>query len=157
MSKLIRFVYFSQAQYEFEDEELKTLLLTCQHNNRGKGITGLLVYHDLNFFQVLEGERDSLYALLAVIERDTRHRDVTAVLEETIEQRCFDDWSMGYLPVQGDPELLQQMHDLRRAFPPDVQGAIFTSQTMPFLKGFYQRSRLKDQSALDVPRQGPRY
>ncbi len=152
MSKLIRFVYFSQAQYEFKDEELRNLLQVCQANNKKNGISGLLVYHDLNFFQVLEGESDAVYALLSVIEQDTRHRDVMAVLEESISERSFANWSMGYLPIMGDQVLLQQMHDLRQAFPPDVQGAIFQSQTMPFLKGFYQRSRLKDQSALDVPK-----
>ncbi|OYV16473.1 MAG: hypothetical protein CG438_1611, partial [Methylococcaceae bacterium NSP1-1] len=52
---MIRKTYASTALKDWTPEELLELLKVCRDNNAAKDITGMLVYSDRTFFQVLEG------------------------------------------------------------------------------------------------------
>ncbi len=56
----------------------------------------MLLYIDETFFQVLEGNEESLHNLYKKIELDERHTKVVKLIEEPIDKRTFSDWSMGY-------------------------------------------------------------
>lgn len=56
------------------------------------------MFHDGNFFQVLEGPADVVDACYSRIERDPRHRGCIRLLSEIVEARLFADWSMAYVP-----------------------------------------------------------
>jgi Sensors of blue-light using FAD len=88
--------YSSQAVRHFESRELVDLLTLARVNNERLGITGMLLYIDGSFFQVLEGDEEALHALYKAIEADERHGKVIKLIEEPIEKRTFSDWSMGY-------------------------------------------------------------
>jgi hypothetical protein len=45
---------------------------------------------------VLEGEPAAVQSTFARICKDTRHRNVTLLLQEAIPERHFSQWSMGY-------------------------------------------------------------
>jgi hypothetical protein len=53
-------VYVSSAIYIFTQEELLILLDQCVELNKNNGITGMLLYKDGNFMQVLEGVKRML-------------------------------------------------------------------------------------------------
>jgi len=66
-------------------------------NNKLADVTGLLVYVDGNFLQVLEGEHEVVSTLLEKISQDHRHTDVKVVYKTIIEKRTFNSWQMAYV------------------------------------------------------------
>jgi len=49
-----------------------------------------------NILQVLEGEDCAVHETFRRNERDVRHYDVFTLIDEDIDERQFDGWSMGY-------------------------------------------------------------
>jgi hypothetical protein len=91
----IRLVYASTAASSLAYDDLVALLrYACQRNNEAD-ITGLLVYGQGRFRQVLEGERAIVHRLYNRIVGDLRHVDCTLLLPECIEQRAFDGATHG--------------------------------------------------------------
>lgn len=95
-SQLIQCIYASAASRDFKTEELAELLQAARENNAKLGLTGMLLYAEGSFFQVLEGQADLVDALYAKIERDQRHAQVTLIIKEPIPKRYFDAWTMGF-------------------------------------------------------------
>lgn len=95
-------VYVSSAVTPFSQSELATLLEKSRANNASLGITGMLLYKDGNFMQVLEGEEEQVMALNAKIIRDSRHRGVMILLKEHQPHRTFADWSMAFRDLGAD-------------------------------------------------------
>jgi hypothetical protein len=89
-------VYVSSAIKPFSQTELLDLLAQSRDNNTSLGITGMLLYKDGNFMQVLEGEEETVQALIAKIAHDPRHRGMIILLRGPLEERQFPDWSMGF-------------------------------------------------------------
>lgn len=98
-SELIHCVYASAGCRDFETQELAELLEAARENNAKLGLTGMLLYAEGSFFQVLEGEVDVVDALYAKIERDKRHAHVTLIIREPLPKRHFDAWTMGFYKV----------------------------------------------------------
>ncbi len=94
--ELIHRVYASAASRAFEPGQLAELLQTARENNAKLGLTGMLLYAEGSFFQVLEGPADAVDALYAKIERDPRHAQMTMIIKEPISKRHFDAWTMGF-------------------------------------------------------------
>lgn len=92
-------VYASRAVEPFDHDRLVQLLTESRANNARDGITGMLVYRDLDFIQILEGPDAAVRALLERIGRDPRHTDVRVLLEEQTSERKYAAWSMGYEPT----------------------------------------------------------
>ena len=101
---LTSLVYVSSAVELFSRAELLALLETSRRNNAPVGITGLLLYKDGNFMQVIEGAKAEIDKLQARIGRDPRHEGMLTLTERRIEQRQFSDWSMGFKNLS-DPVL----------------------------------------------------
>lgn len=93
---MLSVVYVSAAAVPFSDEALLALLGQSRRNNTRLGLTGLLLYRDGQFMQVLEGPDAAVRALYATIGRDPRHQGVRTLLEEPITERRFPDWAMGF-------------------------------------------------------------
>lgn len=65
--------------------------------NQQHGITGLLVFDGMNFWQLLEGDCDAVVALANRIERDPRHRDFHIAHQGFRDApRRFREWAMAY-------------------------------------------------------------
>ncbi len=94
--QLYSLIYVSIATDEPGSEELLEILRVSRVNNTRDDITGLLLYKDRRFMQLLEGPETAVCATFARIARDMRHHDVTILLEEKAEGRDFPDWSMGF-------------------------------------------------------------
>ncbi len=89
-------VYVSSAAHEFRTPELLGLLDRARVNNARLGVTGMLVYKDGNFMQVLEGEEAVVRDLATRIGSDSRHRGLIRLIEGPQDQRQFPEWSMGF-------------------------------------------------------------
>ncbi|NOU60890.1 BLUF domain-containing protein [Marinifilum caeruleilacunae] len=96
MPNLIHIVYVSFSRFKLSELELDQLLAEIRPKNLANGVTGLLLYNDEIFIQVIEGEQDTINSLYDRLEKDRRHTNIVKILEEEIKQRSFPDWSMGY-------------------------------------------------------------
>lgn len=97
---LIQLVYVSAAIQPFSQGDLRELLSKSRANNRPVGVTGLLLYHQQSFFQILEGPAETVTALFARIGRDQRHGRVLLLAKKHVEERSFGDWSMGFVDLE---------------------------------------------------------
>ena len=99
---LYRLVYISRAIELLSDQQLYTLLEQARFNNQLLSVSGLLLYKDLSFIQVLEGSRSSLESVFASICKDPRHFRIKTLIDiEPIVERSFPEWSMGFQHLDG--------------------------------------------------------
>jgi Sensors of blue-light using FAD len=94
---LVSLVYFSHARRRFDEAALLALLRVARANNARDGITGMLLYHDGNFIQALEGPRAAVERTFARIRANEAHDGVVATSVMPIDARQFAEWSMGFL------------------------------------------------------------
>ena len=97
---LIHCIYASRASVALGDTDIQGLLERARSNNSARGITGMLLFIEGSFFQVLEGEAAVVDEIYEVIARDPRHDRVTQIIREPIAQCSFGEWSMGFASVQ---------------------------------------------------------
>ena len=77
-------------------EKLKALYLKAKTNNYKHNITGVLIYKNQNFLQVLEGEEAAVNATFERIRFDRRHRNIFEVINTSIDERIFEDYNFGF-------------------------------------------------------------
>jgi hypothetical protein len=99
---LFSLTYVSSAKAAFSARELRELLKVCNRNNRERAVTGMLLYKDGNFMQVLEGAEPVVRGVYHAISRDPRHRSLITLLEREEPQRHFPGWSMGFADLGAD-------------------------------------------------------
>jgi len=96
MSELFHIVYVSFSHKSLTEKELEELLHEIRKKNQIHNVTGLLLYNNESFIQVVEGEKRTLKDLYEHIMKDHRHNNIVKLLEEPISQRVFPNWSMGF-------------------------------------------------------------
>jgi hypothetical protein len=101
-SPLLSLVYVSASSHLMNNAELEEILKKSRENNARLGLTGMLLYYEGAFMQVLEGSEDPVRGLYTRLGQDPRHHLITLLLEEYIPERNFPDWSMGYHRLQSD-------------------------------------------------------
>jgi hypothetical protein len=95
---MLTITYSSHAtdQLAVAQRGLENLLAVSRTRNLQRGITGLLLFRDGIFIQVLEGETAAVQLVYRLICQDPRHHSPVKLLEEPISSRRFPGWSMGY-------------------------------------------------------------
>lgn len=97
-------MYSSIAVTPFSEPELDALLVVSRANNARSGVTGMLLYRDGRFLQVLEGPEASIRQVMERIQDDSGHHSVRTLLEDRVTRRQFPDWTMGFPQVDPDDE-----------------------------------------------------
>ncbi|NOQ36898.1 MAG: hypothetical protein GQ569_13580 [Methylococcaceae bacterium] len=98
---LIRLICISSATTIPTDRELKELLDGAKVRNKKRGVTGFLVYKNGTYLQVLEGERETVENLFNIISQDSRTAGIVKLKDESITQREFAHWHMGFKNLDG--------------------------------------------------------
>lgn len=93
---LVRLIYVSCADHQMSDAELQEILAQAVARNKESGVTGMLLYSDGGFIQVLEGPSDAVDEIYARICGDRRHHSILRLCTDPIEQRDFAGWNMGF-------------------------------------------------------------
>jgi len=93
--------YVSTAAVDFSDEALIALLGEARSANTDRDVTGLLLYREGSFYQVLEGSEAAVMATFRDIEGDPRHKEVRVLFDGETDAREFADWQMGFLNLDG--------------------------------------------------------
>ena len=96
MTTLFHSIYSSTATTSFKEYQIPALLEQARGNNAQNSITGVLLYIEGSFFQVLEGAEKDVTAVYESICRDPRHERVTQIIREPVVHRSFADWTMGF-------------------------------------------------------------
>ncbi|WP_109299784.1 BLUF domain-containing protein [Aquimarina sp. AU474] len=71
------------------------------HNNVLE-ITGILIYSDGNFFQVLEGERQIIKKMFEKILKDSRHYNIIKMLDKEIKDGSFSKYYSSFVVISED-------------------------------------------------------
>ena len=92
---LIHHIYTSAATRYFESNTLLSLLEKARAKNASLGVTGMLLFENGSFFQILEGPESAVDALYKTIAQDNRHEKCVTIIREPIAKRAFAEWTMG--------------------------------------------------------------
>lgn len=95
-------LYASVSPPGLSESELVDILEVSRAKNLRLGVTGMLLYHDREIMQILEGEADVVKELYETITRDNRHRSVETLYQGPIEHRAFSLWSMAFKILDED-------------------------------------------------------
>jgi hypothetical protein len=94
---MFQIVYSSRARIAFTPTGLEKLLTGARARNTARAVTGLLVFCDGLFLQVLEGDPRDVIATFERIERDSRHGNVKTLFRDYSHAgKTFREWSMGF-------------------------------------------------------------
>ena len=93
---MVSLTYVSSARHYFSDQDLVQLLEQCHEKNTRLGITGMLLFKEGNFIQVLEGPEENVNQVYKSILNDPRHDGILRLIRENITERSFPGWSMGF-------------------------------------------------------------
>ncbi len=137
---MFHLIYTSHAVKPFSNDELIDLLNQSRVYNKEHGITGMLIYRNAKFMQVLEGEMTPVERIYSKIYKDQRHKRVVRVLEGNSEDRIFKNWSMGFKNLTDDN--LQSMEGFQDVDMFFDEHKMTESNTMAlvFLRLFYEKN-----------------
>jgi len=95
-------VYTSISNQKMSDDNLKDLLKKSRLKNATLNITGMLLYLDPFFIQILEGEEAIVNESFNIIKQDSRHQKVKIIYKKPIEERSFPNWTMGFNKISDE-------------------------------------------------------
>ncbi|MDD2816840.1 MAG: BLUF domain-containing protein [Thiotrichaceae bacterium] len=90
-----RLIYISHATRTFTAQEIEAIGEVSAHNNQRNEITGVLLFIQGIFFQILEGKPKDIDVVYGKILKDPRHNEILCLkAEEHLKTRMFPEWSM---------------------------------------------------------------
>jgi hypothetical protein len=92
---LSQLVYVSNRKPNCTAEEIEKILVACKKNNPPLNITGVLLYSDTKFIQLVEGEAKVIMELYDKIKKDPRHSNAMMISYNPIQEKSFPSWHMG--------------------------------------------------------------
>ncbi len=93
---LYQLIYISQAKEDLNYYDLDNILVSARKNNSTNQITGLLIFKDGFFIQLLEGSENQVKYILSKVVQDQRHKLVKVIGEWPTDKRFFPNWSMSF-------------------------------------------------------------
>jgi hypothetical protein len=121
-------LYSSVSPAGLSQLQLKDILDNARLKNLRLDITGMLLYHNREIMQILEGEEQTVKELYATICQDDRHTNLQVLYQGVVKQRSFSEWSMAFKML--DQTSAQQIVAGFEAFDDEVmpQNVISSSQ-----------------------------
>jgi hypothetical protein len=131
---VIQLVYASAATRPFSPDDLEVLLEKSRARNRFYDVTGILLYHNGSFLQVLEGPELGVGTIFASIERDPRHRHSKVLVRQSLERPEFGDWAMSFTNTSLVLQRPSGLVDYHRTLPAMVSGATEAKRYLRFFQ-----------------------
>lgn len=97
MKKIFHLVYRSSAREDLDRYSILNIINKAQMMNDKAGLTGLLIYRQNTFIQLLEGDEKTVKEVYAKIVKDRRHSDVKVLIESKSSMRIVPQFSMNYV------------------------------------------------------------
>lgn len=92
---LSQLVYVSNRKPNCTAEEIDKILASCKKNNPPLNITGVLLFSETKFIQLVEGDAKVIMALYDKIKKDNRHSLPVMISYNPIPEKSFPSWHMG--------------------------------------------------------------
>jgi len=90
-----RIIYISKLTTPISCEDIESIGVVSNRNNSRINITGILVFFEKMFFQIIEGDDEKVDELYKKIGNDKRHHDILRLKTEyDIKERLFPNWNM---------------------------------------------------------------
>lgn len=89
--------YVSTAHSDLSQHQIETLLNLSKERNEPLDIKGVLLYSEGNFFQIMEGEKDTVLEVFKKIEKDPRHYGLIQIMGSDIAQGSCDGYKVDIL------------------------------------------------------------
>lgn len=93
---LVELSYLSEAVSDMSFLGLMRLLESARAFNQKNGISGILLYDNQQFAQIIEGERASIMKVWKRIQEDKRHHRIELLEIREISERSFPDWLLRF-------------------------------------------------------------
>lgn len=93
---MIHLIYISSATEKMSEDALMALLRQSRERNERQDITGMLLFKDGLFLQVLEGQERDVDEIYQSICLDERNAGNYLIERKAIGERNFPDWRMGF-------------------------------------------------------------
>ncbi len=91
--------YVSTVNPALSDTEIQQALDFSKNWNNDNNITGILLYSQGNFFQVLEGDEDLLKDLFSRIKTDERHHNIIPIFQKQVPNTKFDEYQVDFVSL----------------------------------------------------------
>jgi hypothetical protein len=103
-------LYVSSATALPTRRSVDRILAAAHGNNPRLDLTGMLLWADRSFAQLLEGSAAALDRMYATLKADDRHENLRVLSRWAITERMFGEWSMGaeHLDRRQNWELLRR-------------------------------------------------
>jgi hypothetical protein len=95
--------YVSRSRIGADAAEVGAIADVAQARNAAADVTGALYFDSKLFFQVLEGQKESVHAIYESILRDPRHFELRLLQDAPVHKRRFHGWSMKIVDRAGLP------------------------------------------------------
>lgn len=96
MGRLVQLIYVSSAARLLDEQALRAILESSIRHNTPQAVTGMLLYANGAFMQVLEGDEAAVAETMSRIRADPRHHDIYELCASPVTAREFGAWSMGF-------------------------------------------------------------
>lgn len=96
MDKIFHLVYLSHAKDHITYSDIQAILSSAKKNNEKGEISGVLVFREGYFLQLLEGTEGVVLETLSRIIKDRRHHHLQTLIEANSNQRIFESWTMHF-------------------------------------------------------------
>jgi len=134
---LHRTVYMSTAVGVLRAEELDRIYLRAKSANSREAITGLMLFYEGVFLQVLEGPAAGVTGLMERIRRDRRHANLVVLESGAVETRSFHQAPMHFIAARnlsaGEKQAFSELSQAVAARPAGLPGGLGLSD---FLAAF---------------------
>lgn len=127
-------MFISDSAVDVSDQLLLDILVRADKNNRARGISGLLLYSQNRFIQLIEArQKQTVEALFAKISKDIRHKNLEVLLRQESSELQIATWAMGFsMTGKEDPAIteysfyihMDEVTQICASMPGDV-GSIF--------------------------------
>ncbi len=128
-------IYKSVPVDNISEKSLLEIAEGSKENNIDKGLTGLLVFGNNTFVQVLEGAEQDIETLYKKLLSDKRHSNVTVVKRGELERRYFPSWSMGFRSVSKE-----EMQLIDKAIEGETTAPVAGYLALEMIAGFVKRN-----------------
>jgi hypothetical protein len=100
MEQLVHVIYACAGPSEAHEHEAVTLLKQARVANRQHDVTGMLLYIGGLMLLSFEGETRMVNAVCSTLFRDKPRLRLSQVIRESIVEREFAEWTMGFASVE---------------------------------------------------------
>jgi len=101
-------LYISRTTCTTSEDVLDSIREQSSALNLAAGITGLLLWSDTHFCQILQGPKDAVLQTMDRINKDQRHHEPLVILRTELAEALFPDWSMASSKV-GNADIARQI------------------------------------------------